>query len=148
MHQPKPVHLLVEAPAPQPQPEAVITPEIIEDWAARQKKLYGWFWMVDESSLPKIEFIQQVVCRYFNIVRKDFLSQRRTADVVYPRQIAMFLCKEFTKRSLPEIGRKFGGRDHTTVLHSVRVVGERANTDETLAEDLRVLRDQIKREHQ
>lgn len=57
------------------------------------------------------------------------LSKKRTADVVRPRQIGMFLSKYMTDRSLPEIGRKFGGRDHTTVLHSIRKIEERILED-------------------
>lgn len=68
----------------------------------------------------KIESIQRAVCRCAGIHRHDMLSSRRTADLVKPRQIAMLLCKALTLKSLPEIGRRFGGRDHTTVLHATR----------------------------
>ena len=69
-----------------------------------------------------IEDIQRVVARQYDVSRSDMLSARRTANVVRPRQIAMYLAKTLTLRSLPEIGRKFGGRDHTTVLHAVRKI--------------------------
>lgn len=139
----RPRHLLDEPPPPPPQP--VVNEDDIAQWVERQKK--QWFWMVPDSALPKVEAIQRIVCRHFNIVLKDMLSERRTADVVYPRQIAMFLCKELTKRSLPEIGRRFGGRDHTTALHAVRVIGERESKNEALAADLKALREQISKEH-
>ena len=63
-----------------------------------------------------------MVARQYNVSRSDLLSSRRTANVVRPRQVAMYLAKTLTLRSLPEIGRRFGGRDHTTVLHAVRKI--------------------------
>ena len=77
-----------------------------------------------EPKRVKIDDIQKLVANHYNISRSDILSSRRTANVVRPRQIAMFLSKVLTLRSLPEIGRRFGGRDHTTVLHAVRKVEE------------------------
>jgi hypothetical protein len=71
---------------------------------------------------PKIAKIQHVVGSFYNIPRTDLLSRRRAANVVFPRQIAMYLCKTLTLNSLPEIGRKFGGKDHTTILHAVRKI--------------------------
>jgi chromosomal replication initiator protein len=88
----------------------------------------------------KIEDIQRVVARHYNVSRSDMLSSRRTANVVRPRQIAMYLAKLLTLRSLPEIGRRFGGRDHTTVLHAVRKIESLADTDKGLAEDIEVLK--------
>lgn len=73
-----------------------------------------------EPKRIKIEDIQRVTCRYYGVSRSDMLSSRRTANIVKPRQVAMYLSKTMTPRSLPEIGRRFGGRDHTTVLHAVR----------------------------
>lgn len=70
----------------------------------------------------KIQDIQRAVCEAYRISRIDLISQRRTAEIVRPRQIAMWLCKRLTVRSLPEIGMNFGGRDHTTVLHAVRKI--------------------------
>jgi chromosomal replication initiator protein len=68
------------------------------------------------------------------------LSSRRTANVVRPRQIAMYLAKTLTLRSLPEIGRRFGGRDHTTVLHAVRKIEHLADTDKVLADEIDILK--------
>lgn len=73
-----------------------------------------------EIRTPKVAEIQAAVCEVFAVSRLDMVSQRRTADIVKPRQIAMGLCKKLTLRSLPEIGRRFGGRDHTTALHGIR----------------------------
>ena len=70
----------------------------------------------------KIEDILKIVTRHFGISRGDILSQRRHRSVVRPRQIGMYLAKQLTERSLPEIGRRFGGRDHTTVLHAIRKI--------------------------
>ena len=75
-----------------------------------------------EPKRVKIEDIQKLVATHYNVSRADILSSRRTANVVRPRQIAMYLSKVLTLRSLPEIGRRFGGRDHTTVLHAVRKI--------------------------
>ena len=71
---------------------------------------------------PLVVDIQRTVNAYFNLSMLDLLSQRRTRNVAEPRQIAMYLCKTLTTRSLPDIGRRFGGRDHTTVLHAVRKI--------------------------
>ena len=78
--------------------------------------------------------IQRVVAEHFNVTVADILSARRTANVVRPRQIAMYLTKVLTLRSLPEIGRRFGGRDHTTVLHAVhKLAREVESNPETAA---------------
>lgn len=73
--------------------------------------------------------IQRVVAEHFKVTVADILSPRRTANVVRPRQIAMYLTKVLTLRSLPEIGRRFGGRDHTTVLWAVHKIGGQVETD-------------------
>jgi chromosomal replication initiator protein len=88
----------------------------------------------------KIEDIQKLVANHYNVSRSDLLSSRRTAAVVRPRQIAMFLSKILTPRSLPEIGRRFGGRDHTTVLHAVRKIEGLSTSDTSLAQDLEFLK--------
>ncbi|ACB93662.1 chromosomal replication initiator protein DnaA [Beijerinckia indica] len=93
-----------------------------------------------EPKRVKIEEIQKLVASHFNVSRADILSSRRTANVVRPRQIAMYLSKIMTLRSLPEIGRRFGGRDHTTVLHAVRKIENLASTDNHLSEELELLK--------
>ncbi len=93
-----------------------------------------------ETKRPKIEDIQRVVSQHFGVSKSDLVSARRTRSIVRPRQIAMFLSKQMTPRSLPEIGRRFGGRDHTTVLHAVRKVEELVQSDQQIAEDLKTLR--------
>ncbi|MEX0751429.1 MAG: chromosomal replication initiator protein DnaA [Xanthobacteraceae bacterium] len=96
-----------------------------------------------EPKRVKIEDIQRVVARQYNVSRADLLSSRRTANVVRPRQVAMYLAKTLTLRSLPEIGRRFGGRDHTTVLHAVRKIENLVGNDTTLAEEIEVLKRQL-----
>ena len=83
--------------------------------------------------------IQNVVSNYFNIPLSDMLSQRRSRPLARPRQIAMFLAKKMTTRSLPEIGRRFGNRDHTTVIHAVRKVEELRGKDLSFDEDVQLL---------
>jgi chromosomal replication initiator protein len=87
-----------------------------------------------------IEEIQKRVAEHFNIKLADMQSPRRARQVARPRQIAMFLAKQLTTRSLPEIGRKFGGRDHTTVMHAVKKVEELCAADLGFAEDVDLLR--------
>jgi chromosomal replication initiator protein len=96
-----------------------------------------------EPKRIKIEEIQRIVARQYNVSRADLLSSRRTANVVRPRQVAMYLAKLLTLRSLPEIGRRFGGRDHTTVLHAVRKIENLVNTDSSLAEEIEILKRQL-----
>ena len=87
-----------------------------------------------------IEEIQRKVAEHFNLRITDMHSARRARSVARPRQIAMYLAKQLTSRSLPEIGRKFGGRDHTTVMHAVKKVEELKGTDHRFAEDVELLR--------
>ncbi len=96
-----------------------------------------------EPKRVKIEDIQRIVARQYNVSRADLLSSRRTANVVRPRQVAMYLAKTLTLRSLPEIGRRFGGRDHTTVLHAVRKIENLVGNDTALAEEIEVLKRQL-----
>ena len=87
-----------------------------------------------------IEEIQKRVAEHYNIRLADMHSARRARAVARPRQIAMYLAKQLTARSLPEIGRKFGGRDHTTVMHAVRKVEELKSCDNEFCEDVELLR--------
>jgi chromosomal replication initiator protein len=90
-----------------------------------------------------IEEIQRKVAEHYNIRLADMIGPKRVRTLARPRQVAMYLAKELTSRSLPEIGRRFGGRDHTTILHGVRKVEELMKTDQQLTEDLRLLRRQL-----
>ncbi len=86
-----------------------------------------------------IEEIQKKVSQHFNIKMSDMSSARRSRTVARPRQVAMYLSKNLTSRSLPEIGRRFGNRDHTTVIHAVRKVEELMNKDASFDEDVQLL---------
>jgi chromosomal replication initiator protein len=86
-----------------------------------------------------IDEIQRRVAEHFNVRFAEMTSARRARTFARPRQVAMYLSKQLTSRSLPEIGRKFGGRDHTTVMHAVRRIEELKNTDPILAEDIELL---------
>jgi len=96
-----------------------------------------------EPRRVRIEDIQRIVARHYNVSKADLLSSRRTRTIVRPRQIAMYLAKVLTPRSLPEIGRRFGGRDHTTVLHAVRKIEELIEGDKALAEEIELLKRMI-----
>ena len=87
-----------------------------------------------------IEDIQKRVAEHYNIRLAEMQSPRRARAVARPRQVAMYLSKQLTPRSLPEIGRKFGGRDHTTVMHAVRRIDELCQADTSLAEDIDLLK--------
>lgn len=82
-----------------------------------------------QEKLVTLDNIQLVVADYFKIRRSDLISSTRTRSIARPRQIAMALAKELTSHSLPEIGKHFGGRDHTTVLHACRKLAELRSSD-------------------
>ncbi len=86
-----------------------------------------------------IDEIQKKVVEHYNIKLSDMHSPRRSRSVARPRQVAMYLAKSITTRSLPEIGRKFGGRDHTTVIHAIKTIEEIMVNDPNLAEDIELL---------
>ncbi|HWQ86766.1 MAG TPA: chromosomal replication initiator protein DnaA [Brevundimonas sp.] len=86
-----------------------------------------------------VDEIQKTVADHFSLKQADLLSERRTRAVARPRQIAMWLCKQHTTRSYPDIGRRFGGRDHTTVLHGVRKIEELMALDDQIARDVETL---------
>lgn len=100
--------------------------------------------IVSKERRIKIEEIQVAVSRRYNVARADILSARRTANVVLPRQVAMYLAKVLTLRSLPEIGRRFGGRDHTTVLHAVRKIEALIPRDKGLEADVESIKAELR----
>jgi chromosomal replication initiation ATPase DnaA len=105
----------------------------------------NWFVVVEpkHGDFPSIRDIQRKVCEHYGVTLIDILSRRRTADIVRPRQLAMYLCKKFTLHSLPQIGRRFGGKDHTTVLHSVQKMEHLCPRDAALAHDIAILTETI-----
>jgi chromosomal replication initiator protein len=90
-----------------------------------------------------IDEIQRRVCEHYRIRQAEMSSARRAREVARPRQVAMYLAKQLTPRSLPEIGRRFGGRDHTTVIHAVRQIEKLRATDAELDADVRLLMRQL-----
>jgi len=92
-----------------------------------------------EAIRVRIEDILQLIGRHYSVSRSDLLSPRRARSIVRPRQIGMYLAKKLTSRSLPEIGKRFGGRDHSTVLHAVRKIEELLKADEKLAREIALL---------
>jgi chromosomal replication initiator protein len=107
---------------------------------ALAEKTLGDLVRAREARRVRIEDILRIVSRHYKVPRNDLLSSRRSRDVVRPRQIAMYLAKALTSRSLPEIGRRFGGRDHTTVLHSVRKVEQMMKDDGELCQEIELLK--------
>ncbi len=87
-----------------------------------------------------VEEIQRRVAEHYNIRLSDMVGPKRLRSFARPRQVAMYLCKQLTSRSLPEIGRRFGGRDHTTVMHGVKRIEELQLSDGQIAEDIELLR--------
>ncbi|SNR33940.1 chromosomal replication initiator protein DnaA [Paracoccus sediminis] len=87
-----------------------------------------------------IDDIQRKVAEHYNIRLADMVGPKRARNVARPRQIAMYLSKQLTSRSLPEIGRRFGGRDHTTIMHGIRKIEELLADDKTIAEDVAMLK--------
>jgi chromosomal replication initiator protein len=94
---------------------------------------------ITDGGRIKIEDILKVIGRHYNVAKADLLSPRRARTVVVPRQVGMYLAKKLTSRSLPEIGRRFGGRDHSTVLHAVRKVDDQIRKDDKLAREVALL---------
>lgn len=99
----------------------------------------------DKKKIVAMEDIQEAVCAQFHVKMTDLKSRRRSKTLVHPRQIAMYLCRELTDASYPEIGRHFGGKDHTTIIHACRQVTKAKENDQTLQATLESLKEQILR---
>jgi chromosomal replication initiator protein len=90
----------------------------------------------NQAKIVTVDKIQNTVSNFFNISLTDMLSQRRSRPLARPRQVAMFLAKKLTTRSLPEIGRRFANRDHTTVIHAVKTITKLSEKDEEMKKNL------------
>ena len=90
-----------------------------------------------------IDFIQTIVCKFFKISKNEMLSPRRSRYLVRPRQTAIYLSKLLTSKSLPEIGRSFANRDHTTVIHSVKTIEKLKKEDNELSLNIDSLKNKI-----
>lgn len=117
--------LLPEALPAEPDPPRMLPP-IPNSIIAEAVEIVSPSW---QGSIKKIQF---AICKEYGVTLADLFSQRRGAEIVRPRQVAMFLCKRLTNRSLPEIARRFGGRDHTTALHAIRKIDRLIATDAEL----------------
>src|SRR5210317_2597775 len=95
------------------------------------------------KAIISIEDIQKLVVSYYNLPMGDFLSSRRSRHIARPRQIAMYLSKKLTTKSLPEIGRKFTGRDHTTVIHAIKKIEELMSKDRQFEYEVQSITDRI-----
>ena len=99
----------------------------------------------DKKKIVAMDDIQEAVCTQFHVKMTELKSRRRSKTLVHPRQIAMYLCRELTDASYPEIGRQFGGKDHTTIIHACRQVAKAKETDTMLQTTIEALKEQILR---
>ena len=101
--------------------------------------------MCGAPARPKmmVAHIQATVAAYYRIKVQYMWSAQRSRDVARPRQLAMYLCRDLTPLSLPSIGKRFGDRDHTTVLHAIRTIDRLSAADLELAEDVAILRERL-----
>jgi len=97
-----------------------------------------------ERDFITIELIQEVVSEYYKIKKNDFKIKKRQKSIAFPRQIAMYLCRELTNASFPEIGEKFGGKDHTTVMYAYKKINEEKKKNEDLKKDLKEIEKLLK----
>jgi hypothetical protein len=119
----------VEEPKPTLVPAVFVLPYAIGTLRPNYTLSYEVPYRRPEGALS-IRMIQRAVCLKYGISLGDMLSERRTWNIVRPRQIAMYLAKELTGKSLPELGRRFGDRDHTTILHGIRKIQALRESDE------------------
>ena len=97
----------------------------------------------NKKKVITLEDVQDVVARRYQVKVSELKSKRRTKTVVHPRQIAMYLCRELTDSSFPEIGREFGGKDHTTIIHACRQIEKAVEKDDSLRTTVENLKDEI-----
>ena len=90
----------------------------------------------NKTKIVTVDKIQNSVSNFFNITLSEMLSQRRSRPLARPRQIAMYLAKKMTSRSLPEIGRRFANRDHTTVIHAVKTITRLSEQDDEMKKNI------------
>ena len=90
----------------------------------------------NQTKVITVDKIQNIVSNYYNISLSEMLSQRRSRPLARPRQIAMYLAKKMTTRSLPEIGRRFANRDHTTVIHAVKTITRLSEQDDEMKKNI------------
>lgn len=127
------------APVPPPPKKVVMRPKPL------------WFRFADDCEQPERKItaadIKRAVADHFEVRVADIVSDRRDMVVIMPRQIGMYLTKQLTPLSYPQIGRQFGGRDHTTILHGVKKIARLLETDDRLAEVVSSISKQIRANH-
>jgi chromosomal replication initiator protein len=99
--------------------------------------------VVNQVKTVSVDKIQNTVANFFNIPMNEMLSQRRSRPLARPRQIAMYLSKQLTTRSLPEIGRRFANRDHTTVIHAVKTIKKISEQDAEMKKNIDLIKNLI-----
>jgi hypothetical protein len=137
-------------PEAEPLPEPIVLPEPIEEVLAEEPILESVFCPslcptcgAPVSGRLTVVHIQALVAAYYKIPVREMVSERRKKEFAHPRQVAMYLAYEATPKSLPDIGKRFGGRDHTTVMHAIKQVQKRMLADPELDGDVCALRERI-----
>ena len=140
---PAPAPIVITPPEPRPEPTQKTVfdtrRKILRRAAVIRAEIEGYKVDMARAVVPQIGTVQTIVCRHYGVPLRDILSAIRTRDVVRVRQVAMWLCRRTTLKSYPEIGRRFGGRDHTTVLHSERLIEALRLKDPVIAQELELL---------
>lgn len=134
----KPVPVIIIEPAVEPE---LPPPPVETAWITAIEEV-----VIEDAPDPKgpsVKDIKRCVARHFNLSLADLESPRKFAKIVKPRQIAFYLARKLTTRSFPDIGRRFGGKDHTTILHACKIVARRMEADPKLAQTIRCLEEQL-----
>ena len=97
----------------------------------------------EKKKIIALDDIEEIVATRFHVKVSEMKSRRRSKTLVYPRQIAMYLCRQLTDASFPEIGRHFGGKDHTTIIHACKKIGKARETNDSVRATLESLKEQI-----
>jgi hypothetical protein len=130
------------------------SPPPVVIWAQRQIQQYQpWFEVVEEIDAPPkpkhppIHLIQRTTANFYGVTVEDIIGERRMKFMVIPRQVAVYLSKTLTVRSLPEIGRRFGGRDHATILHSFKKIARLIESEDELRGQVESIKNEIGAAH-
>ena len=126
---------------PAPRPAKVVAPKAVQSIDPAPFYRHMWMWDLvnpkpHDAPMPTVLHIRDIVCKYFNLQPMEVESSRRQGALVYPRQVAFYLARNHTNYSYPQIGRRFGNRDHTTIMHGVRRIQERMMADWVVAYDV------------
>ena len=124
---PPPEHVAASAPTPEPAKVLALSVPVVRPYIVHR-------------TYPSVQDILDCVCAFYKVRESEVLSERRSKDMVIPRQIVMLLAKEMTIYSYPKIGRALGTRDHTTVIHGYKRLRERAARDERLRDEIDLIR--------